>query len=67
MADEFQRNLKAWTLTTNGPSSTQPYFIRLSKTGDPNAAINYGLGNGGSSSTSARSSTPASSSTRGSA
>ncbi len=46
VADEFQRNLKAWTLTTNGPSSTQPYFIRLSKTGDPNAAINYGLGNG---------------------
>ncbi len=46
MADEFQRNLKAWTLTTNGPADTQPYFIRLSKTGDPNAAINYGLGNG---------------------
>ena len=67
VADEFQRNLKAWTLTTNGPSSPQPYFIRLSKTGDPNAAINYGLGNGGPSSTSARSSTPASSSTRGSA
>jgi glucoamylase len=46
VADEFQRNLKAWTLTTNGPASAQPYFIRLSKTGDPNAAINYGLGNG---------------------
>src|SRR6185312_8579770 len=24
-----------------------PYFIRLSKTGDPNAAISYNLGNGG--------------------
>jgi glucoamylase len=46
VADEFQRNLKAWTLTTTGPSSAQPYFIRLSKTGDPNAAIKYGLGNG---------------------
>ena len=47
MADEFQRNLKAWTLTTNGPLSPSPYFIRLSKTGDPNAAIVYNVGNGG--------------------
>jgi glucan 1,4-alpha-glucosidase len=47
VADEFQRNLKAWTLTTNGPRSTDPYFIRLSKTGDPNAAITYNVGNGG--------------------
>jgi glucoamylase len=46
VADEFQRNLKAWTLTTNGPASDLPYFIRLSKTGHPNAQINYGLGNG---------------------
>jgi glucoamylase len=46
-ADEFQRNLKKWTLTTNGPLSAQPYFIRLSKTGDPNAAIVYNVGNGG--------------------
>ena len=47
VADEFQRNLKKWTLTTNGPDSPQPYFIRLSKTGDPNAAITYNVGNGG--------------------
>ena len=47
VADEFQRNLKKWTLTTNGPASPQPYFIRLSKTGDPNAAITYNVGNGG--------------------
>ena len=47
VADEFQRNLKTWTLTTNGPRSPLPYFIRLSKTGDPNAAITYGVGNGG--------------------
>ncbi|MCW2986276.1 MAG: glucan 1,4-alpha-glucosidase, partial [Conexibacter sp.] len=47
VADEFQRNLKTWTLTTNGPRSADPYFIRLSKTGDPNAAITYNLGNGG--------------------
>jgi glucoamylase len=47
VADEFQRNLKKWTLTTNGPASPNPYFIRLSKTGDPNAAIVYNVGNGG--------------------
>jgi glucan 1,4-alpha-glucosidase len=48
VADEFQRNLKTWTLTTNGPRrSADPYFIRLSKTGDPNAAISYNVGNGG--------------------
>src|SRR5213078_4104796 len=45
-ADDFQRNIKAWTVTTSGPYAPR-YFIRLSKTGDPNAAITYGLGNGG--------------------
>jgi glucoamylase len=47
VADEFQRRIKDWTLTTNGPLEPKPYFIRLSKTGDPNAAISYSLGNGG--------------------
>ena len=45
-ADDFQRNIKAWTVTTTGPYAPR-YFIRLSKTGDPNAAISYSLGNGG--------------------
>ena len=47
VADDFQRSVKGWTVTTNGPLSAQPYFIRLSKTGDPNAAISYNVGNGG--------------------
>ena len=47
VADDWQRSIKRWTVTTNGPLSAQPYFIRLSKTGDPNAAISYGVGNGG--------------------
>src|SRR5215475_2187926 len=46
-ADQYQRSIKGWTVTTNGPLSADPYFIRLSKTGDPNAAITYNLGNGG--------------------
>jgi glucoamylase len=46
-ADQYQRSIKGWAVTTNGPLSSQPYFIRLSKTGDPNAAITYNVGNGG--------------------
>src|SRR5450755_5170772 len=45
-ADDFQRNIKSWTVTTTGPDAAR-YFIRLSKTGDPNAAVSYSLGNGG--------------------
>src|SRR6266852_5947408 len=41
VADDWQRSVKRWTVTSNGPLLTQPYFIRLSKTGDPNAAISY--------------------------
>lgn len=46
-ADDWQRSIKGWTVTTNGPLASTPYFIRLSKTGDPNAAISYNVGNGG--------------------
>ena len=45
-ADDFQRNIKNWTVTTTGSQSTNAYFMRLSKTGDPNAAISYSLSNG---------------------
>jgi glucoamylase len=45
-ADSFARNIKAWTVTTTGPYGGGTYFLRLSKTGDPNAAISYNLGNG---------------------
>jgi glucan 1,4-alpha-glucosidase len=44
-ADQFARKIKDWTVTTSGPLAPR-YFIRLSKTGDPNAAITYNLGNG---------------------
>lgn len=47
-ADHFQRNVKGWTVTTatDAPYGA-PYFLRLSKNGDPNAADSYNLGNGG--------------------
>jgi len=47
VADDFQRSIKGWTVTTNGTKSAAPYFIRLSKAGDPNAAVSYNVGNGG--------------------
>src|SRR5713226_8445531 len=47
VADDWQRSLPGWALTTNGPLASHPYYIRLSKTGDPNAAISYNVGNGG--------------------
>ncbi len=46
-ADHYQRTVKSWTVTSTGPLSTQPYFIRLSKNADPNTAFTYNLGNGG--------------------
>jgi glucoamylase len=45
-ADDFQRSVKSWTVTTSGPYAPS-YFIRLSKTGDPDEAISYNLGIGG--------------------
>jgi glucoamylase len=44
--DHFQRHVKDRTITTTGPYGPR-YFLRLSKTGDPNAATVYNLGNGG--------------------
>jgi glucoamylase len=46
VADDFQRTVKARTVTHNGPYSADPYFIRLSKNGDPNSDWTYNLGNG---------------------
>ncbi|HET6875986.1 MAG TPA: glucodextranase DOMON-like domain-containing protein [Jatrophihabitans sp.] len=46
VADQFQRKVKDWTVTSDGPLSSQPYFLRLTKNGDPNSAYDYNLGNG---------------------
>ena len=45
-ADDFRRLILKTTITDNGPLSSSPYFIRISKTGDPDAAFSYTLGNG---------------------
>lgn len=48
-ADDWQSKVKAWTLTTTGPYSSQPYFLRLTKDGDPDAGTTYSTGDGGPS------------------
>jgi len=45
-ADDFRRLILKTTVSDNGPLSSSPYFIRLSKGGDPDAAVTYTLGNG---------------------
>jgi glucan 1,4-alpha-glucosidase len=45
-ADQFQRSIKGWAVTTTGPYGDGRYFIRLSRNGNPDEAVSYGLGNG---------------------
>jgi glucan 1,4-alpha-glucosidase len=47
VADDWQRSLPGWAVTSNGPLASHPYYIRLSKNGNPNSAYTYNLGNGG--------------------
>lgn len=46
-ADHWQRKVEDWTVTTNGPLSPNPYFLRLTKNGRPNTASPYPMGDGG--------------------
>jgi glucoamylase len=48
-ADRWRAKLKGWTVTTNGPYSPKPYFLRLSKNGDPDAGTTYSIGDSGPS------------------
>jgi glucoamylase len=45
-ADNFLRIALATTVTTDGPLSSGPYFIRVDKTGNPDESYYYTLGNG---------------------
>lgn len=44
-ADRWQRQLNGWTVTTTGPYQPKPYYVRLTKDGNPNAGTAYNLGN----------------------
>lgn len=47
VADRWQRQVKGWTVTHNGPLDDDPYFLRLSKNGEPDTASPYPMGDGG--------------------
>jgi glucoamylase len=47
VADRWKARVKAWTVTTNGPLSKRPYFLRLTKNGRPNTGLTYAIGDGG--------------------
>jgi glucoamylase len=46
-ADAWQRALNTWTLTANGPYSPRPYYLRLTKDGNPNIGTTYNIGDSG--------------------
>jgi glucoamylase len=48
-ADDWQRNVEKWTATTNGPYSTDPYYLRLTKDANPNDGSTYSIGDSGPS------------------
>jgi glucoamylase len=47
VADRWRANVKAWTVTSTGPYSTKPYFLRLTKDGNPDAGTTYNIGDSG--------------------
>ncbi len=48
-ADAWQARVKDWTVTTTGPYSPGPYFLRVTKDGNPNAGTTYAIGDSGPS------------------
>jgi glucoamylase len=44
LADSWQKMVESWTATTNGPYSPRPYYLRVTKDGDPNNGFRYTLG-----------------------
>jgi glucoamylase len=46
-ADNWQERVEGWTATNNGPYSSQPYYLRLTKDGMPNSGTTYNIGDSG--------------------
>ena len=43
-ADTWRDQVDSWTATTNGPYSPRPYYVRVTKDGNPNDGTTYTLG-----------------------
>jgi glucoamylase len=46
-ADAWQRDLERWTVTTNGPLSSNPYYLRITANGDANSGERIQISDGG--------------------
>jgi glucoamylase len=46
-ADAWQDKVESWTATTNGPYSTKPYYLRVTKNGDPDVGTEIQISDGG--------------------
>ena len=44
VADRWAARVDGWTATSNGPFSRRPYYLRLSKEGDPDVGTRYNPG-----------------------
>jgi glucoamylase len=53
-ADDWRSKVKSWTVTTNGPYSSKPYFLRLTKDGKPDLGTTYNVGDSGPDNTDQR-------------
>ena len=49
VADQWRAHVKQWTVTSTGPYSPKPYFLRLTKDGNPDAGTTYPIGDSGPS------------------
>jgi glucoamylase len=46
-ADQWQRDLGRYTVTSNGPLSTEPYYLRITDNGDANTGVEIQIADGG--------------------
>jgi glucoamylase len=46
-ADSWQQTLEQWTLTRNGPLSSNPYYLRITANGDANSGERIQISDGG--------------------
>ncbi|HYZ75330.1 MAG TPA: glycoside hydrolase family 15 protein, partial [Chthoniobacterales bacterium] len=45
-ADSWRSQIEKWTVTSTGPYSSSPYYLRLTKDGRPDSGTTYNLANG---------------------
>lgn len=46
-ADSWASRVESWTATTNGPYAPRPYYLRVTKNGDPDQGTHIQLSDGG--------------------